>query len=485
MKIAMFGGTFDPFHLGHRHIIQSAIQEFGIDSLIVMPAGTPYHKAGRVITPATYRYEICRLSLERNSGLLLSDLEMKRDKASYTYDTIHELMELLPGHDHFYLLGGSDLLFTIDSWYRVGELLHEAALIIARRPDDDPQQVLEAARQLRQRYACEIHLLQSSQRPFSSTQIRVNRIRAEHKRYEERLGLILDYLATQPDMSLALESARRLASAAEPSAVHDHDKSQTDQNKGEAKAESENMIFHKGTAARTWKNALSPAAAAFIETHQLYLKEPLLLALKAETMDFLCHAERKLFTLLSRKRLIHSWDVLFTAVEMALRFHVDPDRCAIASLIHDCAKELSFDEACSVLPNCVESSYYRPALIHGPAGAELARRSFGITDPQIREAIYYHTTLRAGAGLTEKIVFLADKIEPGRDYADLAPIRKMSRKNLDAAVLYCLYGTRGHLIRTGLKSHPHSIAATKELENALPPDLLSRIKLNSKQADKR
>ena len=86
------------------------------------------------------------------------------------------------------------------------------------------------------------------------------------------------------------------------------------------------------------------------------------------------------------------------------------------------------------------------ALLHGPAGSVLAKTAFGIDDEEIRGAIYYHTTGRVGMTLLEKIVFLADYIEPNRDFPGVEDLRLLAEKDLDEAVLAAYDSTISHLI---------------------------------------
>ncbi|MCR5092575.1 MAG: bis(5'-nucleosyl)-tetraphosphatase (symmetrical) YqeK [Lachnospiraceae bacterium] len=117
-------------------------------------------------------------------------------------------------------------------------------------------------------------------------------------------------------------------------------------------------------------------------------------------------------------RFEHSLGVAYTAASMAMRFGADIEKALIAGMLHDCAKGLSHDEQMKI---CVKHDLpvsdcerRNPKLLHAKVGAYLAENKYGITDPEILSAITWHTTGRPGMTLLEKIIFLADIIEPSR-----------------------------------------------------------------------
>lgn len=150
------------------------------------------------------------------------------------------------------------------------------------------------------------------------------------------------------------------------------------------------------------------------------------------------------------KRFEHTLGVEYTAAALAMRYGYDIADAQIAGLLHDCAKCLSDEKQLAICKkhnisiSVVESR--NPFLLHAKTGAYLAGKKYGIMDPDILNAIRYHTTGRPGMGLLEKIVFLADYIEPGRKHApNLAEIRKLAFVDLDKALLQILEDTLGYL----------------------------------------
>lgn len=151
-----------------------------------------------------------------------------------------------------------------------------------------------------------------------------------------------------------------------------------------------------------------------------------------------------------KKRFEHTLGVTYTAACLAMCYDIDTERAEIAGLLHDCAKCLSNDkkvDLCkrqSIEINLTEAK--NPFLLHAKAGAYLAQHKYGIGDEDILNAVRYHTTGRPGMSTLEKIVFIADYIEPGRDHsARLPELRKLAFRNLDRALVEILRDTLSYL----------------------------------------
>ena len=150
MKLLLFGGTFDPPHLGHMNLLRGAMQAVQPDLTIVMPAGVPPHKAASM-TPGMWRYEMCAcfLALEKECGgrIEISDWEIHRQGRNYTIDTVTMLEQKYPGAE-LYLSVGSDMLLTFTEWRRWPELLQKAPLVVESRCEGDMGALHRAARAL-------------------------------------------------------------------------------------------------------------------------------------------------------------------------------------------------------------------------------------------------------------------------------------------------------------------------------------------------
>ena len=150
MKLLLFGGTFDPPHIGHMNLLRGAMQAVQPDLTIVMPAGVPPHKAASM-TPGMWRYEMCAcfLALEKECGgrIEISDWEIHRQGRNYTIDTVTMLEQKYPGAE-LYLSVGSDMLLTFTEWRRWPELLQKATLVVESRREGDMGALHRAARAL-------------------------------------------------------------------------------------------------------------------------------------------------------------------------------------------------------------------------------------------------------------------------------------------------------------------------------------------------
>ena len=146
---------------------------------------------------------------------------------------------------------------------------------------------------------------------------------------------------------------------------------------------------------------------------------------------------------LKESRLQHTYRVAETAVAMARREGADVRKAEIAALLHDCARNLPPEKLNSLVEELGLPDRYRDNvnLSHSKVGAAFAGRLFNIDDREILDAISYHTTGRCRMTTLEKIVFLADAIEPGRDYPGVEAIRDAAEESLDRGCLKSLEGT--------------------------------------------
>lgn len=178
-------------------------------------------------------------------------------------------------------------------------------------------------------------------------------------------------------------------------------------------------------------------------------------------------AEEQVKARLDEHRFRHTLGVVETSVQLAGRFGADPVKARAAALLHDVAKgydrERLLKEAFEFGIVLSDIERRAPALIHAPLGAEVARREFGVDDPGVLAAIKYHTTGRAGMSRLERVVFLADYIEPGRVHPGVERVREAARDDLDRAVLLALDQTIVYLVDRGALIAPDAIAARNDL----------------------
>lgn len=169
----------------------------------------------------------------------------------------------------------------------------------------------------------------------------------------------------------------------------------------------------------------------------------------------------KLKESLNEERYIHSINVMKESEKLALHYKVDVEKAQIAGLLHDCAKNISRSEEKVllskygiVLDDIQKQSH---ALVHSILGMFIAKEKYHITDEEILNAIYWHTTGRAGMTMLEKIVFISDYIEPGRSFDVAQKVRAHVYDDIDKCVLMCADSTILYLVNRGKLVHPYTL----------------------------
>ncbi|MGL4970057.1 MAG: bis(5'-nucleosyl)-tetraphosphatase (symmetrical) YqeK [Cetobacterium sp.] len=175
-------------------------------------------------------------------------------------------------------------------------------------------------------------------------------------------------------------------------------------------------------------------------------------------IDFL---KNEIKNTLSKKRYEHSIRVLETAITLGEIYKVDLNKVAIASLLHDYAKEFKREDLINLskehFSNETKEYLSNVEILHSYIGTYFASEKFNIKDPEILNAIKYHTTGRKNMSIIEKIVYLADAIEPKRDYPYIEKIRDLSLINLDKAILLEVTKKIEYLLKENHVIHVNSI----------------------------
>lgn len=151
MKIALFGGTFDPVHRGHLVVARAAVAKFGLKQVWFVPADIPPHKQKTPITSFYHRYAMVALALAGEKELLPSLVEApdlnaggEERRPSYSIETVRRVKKSLGKSDHLYFLIGIDAFKDIAKWYKAEELLAECEFIVAARPGSSLAEVASA-----------------------------------------------------------------------------------------------------------------------------------------------------------------------------------------------------------------------------------------------------------------------------------------------------------------------------------------------------
>jgi predicted HD superfamily hydrolase involved in NAD metabolism len=166
------------------------------------------------------------------------------------------------------------------------------------------------------------------------------------------------------------------------------------------------------------------------------------------------------------KRWEHVQGVMATAIVLAERFGADPIKADLAAIVHDVAKYwpiLQLEQ--TVIEQDIQGDLlqYDRQLLHAHVGAYIAKAEYGITDIEILDAIRYHTSGREQMTLLDKVVCLADYMEPGRDFPGVDHIRKLAETSLDEALIAGFNSTISYLITQGKSIYPLTILARNSL----------------------
>ncbi|MDR1353181.1 MAG: nicotinate (nicotinamide) nucleotide adenylyltransferase [Treponema sp.] len=350
MKLAILGGSFNPVHLGHLYLAESALK-MGYDRLVLVPAySSPFKPGVRDVAPQD-RLDMLAASAPADPCFAVDDCEIRREGVSYTIDTIADIIgrycpEGKPG-----LILGDDLAEGFTGWRDYGKIIALADIIIARRFSSKPVSFPYPYRQL------DNAILDISSRDIRS------RIQG---------GGSWRYLIP--------EGARFII-------------------------EDRGLYGYRPEGAES----AGPAGGA--------RKNPALRAKGAARAE-IARIEDAVRSLVSPSRFLHSRAVAALAWELCARFGQDPDRGYLAGIAHDIAKSMGENELKRFAKkdgkplSALERK--KPSLLHARAGATLLRECFGITDREVLAAVRDHTAGSSSMGPLEKIVYIADKIEPTR-----------------------------------------------------------------------
>lgn len=385
MKIGIYGGTFDPPHMGHMKAAQGAITLLGLDKLILIPAKQPPHKdlpAGGA-TPEQ-RLEMTQLMAD---GLLLpgkvevSDIELHREGKSYTVDTLRLLKEKYPA-DELWLLLGTDMFMTVQNWHEAARLMEMASLAGFARTESDSGEMLEIqGKFLSEKYGAKVCIVQLPELcEMSSTEVR-----------------------------------------------------------------------SRGTGEGLW-----PAVWGYILRSGLYGTSGKLKGLNTDDLRAVSES------MIRAKRIAHVRGAEAESVRLAQCWGANEEDAQRAAILHDCTKYLSLEEHLEICDRYQVSlddmERTAPKLLHSKSAAALAEHVFG-ENKQVCQAICWHTTGKANMTLLEKILYVADYMEPTRDFEGVEDLHDLAYTDLNAAVLLGTEMCVEEMSRWGNPVHPNTLAA--------------------------
>ena len=172
---------------------------------------------------------------------------------------------------------------------------------------------------------------------------------------------------------------------------------------------------------------------------------------------------------LKESRYLHSIGVADTSKELAKLYGADPQKAYLAGLVHDCAKGYTTNELVQKVADygmvLDEDTLSSPQLLHSFVGACELKEHFGIDDPEVFDAVYYHTVGKEDMPVLTAIVYIADAIEPLRDYPGVEAIRAEAHQSLDRAVYMYTHHMTDYVIKKGQKVHPNAYKVLKFYES--------------------
>ncbi len=171
LRIGIYGGSFSPIHNGHIKAVKAFLEQMQLDFCYVMPAGIPPHKSTAGVVDAKHRMRMCELAFEGVEGIVVSDLEIKREGKSYTVDTLRALA----GEDRrLFLMMGTDMMLTLDKWYQAEEIFKLCYPVYMRRETDvaNDEAIVSKMREYIEKYGKVVRRILGDPIVISSTEIR-------------------------------------------------------------------------------------------------------------------------------------------------------------------------------------------------------------------------------------------------------------------------------------------------------------------------
>ena len=171
MRIGLYGGTFAPPHIGHVAAARAFMTQMKLDILYIIPAGIPPHKQIAADDDPRHRLRMCELAFGGMEGVIVSDCELRRQGKSYTVDTLREFYD---PENRLFLLCGTDMMLTLDTWYQAEEIFKLCYPIYIRREDDPilTKRIIAKIAEYQQKYGAIVRRVVMDPIVLSSTQIR-------------------------------------------------------------------------------------------------------------------------------------------------------------------------------------------------------------------------------------------------------------------------------------------------------------------------
>ena len=380
-RIGIYGGTFNPPHLGHMLAAAQAVRLLRLDRLLLIPDRIAPHKVlPEGSASPEERMQMLQLAAAGIEKAEVSDIELRREGTSFTYLTILELKQLYPEAE-LVLIMGTDMFLSFDKWRETKIITDHAALGVLYRGEKGEKAAIDAKKAEMEANGVKIELIENEVTAISSTDLR----------------RMLVFGCAEPFLPEGVGAYIR-----------------------------EKGLYGTG---RDYRN------------------------LSEEEL------EQVVVSLLKPNRVAHVLGCRDTAVELAKRWGADVTDAARAGLLHDITKAIDGPlqlTLCSEYGTMLSDFSRRyPKTLHALTGSLVADRIFGEKEAVVN-AIRHHTTGKADMSLLEKIIYIADYVEPNRTIAGVDQLRHLAFTDLDAALKMGLQMTVSYLNEQGSEVSPES-----------------------------
>lgn len=170
-KLGIFGGTFDPPHIGHLMIAQTALCELKLDKVLFIPCGNPPHKAGKIITNSKHRLAMVAAAIQSNNRFEVSDIELVSKEYSYTANTLGRLEEIYPLTELIFIVGADSLAYIKD-WWHPEEIFARCTVAVVTRSDTSDEKLMNEIAICENRFNANILRLDMPKIDISASEIR-------------------------------------------------------------------------------------------------------------------------------------------------------------------------------------------------------------------------------------------------------------------------------------------------------------------------
>lgn len=369
-RIGIYGGTYNPPHIGHMRAAAHGIRVLGLDRLLLIPAAiSPHKELPEDSANPLQRLEMLRLSARGLEKAQVSAIELGREGPSYSVDTVKQLRQQYPDAQ-LVLMMGTDMFLSFLNWYQAETILKQVSLAVFYRGEKRERPAIEAQKARLEAMGAVVTLVENSVTAISSTDLR---------------------------RMLVLRCA---------------------------------------------DSFLCPGVGDYIRANGLYHTGEDFTGLPMEEL------ERVVISLLKPSRVAHVLGCRDTAAALARHWGANETDAARAGLLHDITKaldgplQLTLCDEYGILLS--KFSQENPKTLHALTGSVVAEQIFGENEAVV-QAIRYHTTGRPDMSLLEKILYIADYMEPNRDFPGVEALREAAFRSLDEAMRMGLEMTIDHV----------------------------------------